>query len=203
MTLAKGRLTPPPVEFTVRAIIRDDLPRLAQPRDKTATYPQRLRESHHHVAELIAAGFDLTAVAMLTGYSFNRVSQLCQSPAMQELIAVLRESMAGRRLEVVDAFRELEANNLLVAERQIGDHLAEADERGELLSIGELEKIAKSRADRIYGKKSTNVNVNVDFAARLESVIQRSGKVSDHSTAPMPSSRQVPSAQLPRLRRIA
>lgn len=200
MTLAKGRLTPPPVEFTVRAITRDDLPRLAQPRDKTATYPQRLRESHHRIAEYVAAGFDLTAVAMLTGYSFNRVSQLCQSPAMVELIAILRESMTGRRLEVVDAFRDLEANNLLVAERQIADHLAEADERGELLSIGELEKLAKSRADRIYGKKSTNLNINVDFAARLEAAIQRSGNA---QAALGPPSRSATPAQLPRLRRIA
>lgn len=201
MTLPKGRLTPPPVQFTVRAIARDDLARLAQPRDKT--YPQRLRESHHRVADLVAAGFDLTTVAMYTGYSYNRISGLCQSPAMKELIEIKRADMASRRIEAVDAYRELEANNLMIAERMIGDHLAEADEKGELLSIGELEKLAKSRADRIYGKKSTNVNINVDFASRLESAIARSGKVINHSPAPRPASRQSSLVQGPPLRRIA
>jgi hypothetical protein len=52
------------------------------------------------------------------------------------------------------------------AERQLEDHLDTADERDELLPVRELVAITTDRMDRFgYGKKSMNLNVNVDFAA--------------------------------------
>lgn len=195
----------PPIEYTIRDITRDDLPRLAQPRDKSLSYPKRLRASHHRVAELIAMGFDLTTTAALTGYNYNRVSQLAASPAMQELIAVMREEFGERRAAIFDSFAQTASNNMMAAERMIGDHIAEADEAGDLLPLRELVGIVKDRADRFgYPRKSTNVNLNIDMAARLEAAIKRSGQVVDHEPGP---GNQPPSAAGPapvsKLRRIA
>lgn len=176
MTLAKGRLTPAPPEIAaIRPISRDDLPRLAKPRDASAGTPARLRESHHTVARLFAADMTQKQVAELTGYSGTRINQLHNSPAMKELISNYRLSVDRNLTETIDAFATLAMKNMIAAERQIADTIAEADDADELLPLRELRAISSDRADRFgYGKKTTNVNVNVDFAARLEQAIQRS-----------------------------
>ena len=67
---------------------------------------------------------------------------------------------------------------MIKAERQISEHFEVADEAGELLPLSKLDTISQGRMDRFgYGKKQTNLNVNVDFAAQLEKARQRSGRV--------------------------
>lgn len=178
MTLPRSRIPRPVEVLAIRPIVREDLSRLVGPRDKSGAWPAKLRASHHRVAELLAMGFPLTDVALMTGYNYNRITTLARSPAMQELIAVKSATKAEMTREVYDAFAEYATGNMLAAERQISDHIAAADESGDLLPMRELLAIASDRADRFgYGKKSTNVNVNVDFAARLEAAIARSDKV--------------------------
>lgn len=167
----------PPVVLSVRPITREDLPRLLGPRDRAQTRPQRLRASHHRVAELAAMGFRLTQIAMMTGYSYNRVASLLASPAMQELVAVKEASKAEMQAVVEDTFADYSQRNMLTAERMLFDRLDEADDNGDLLPVRDLIAITADRADRFgYPKKSTSVNLNVDFAARLEAVIARSAK---------------------------
>ncbi len=192
----------------IRPISRIDLPRLRQKRDSTGTFPGRLRDSHHFVARLLAAGFDNKRVAALTGYSQVRIQQLSSAPAMQDLIASYRAKIDESWAEVIDAYTDLAVGNMIAAERQLRDHIAEADETGDLLPVRELVAISADRADRFgYGKKSTSVNVNVDFAARLESAIARSktieGRIVPASQSAPGLSLQASNAPAQPFRRIA
>ena len=182
--------------FTVRSATKEDLARLEKPRAKAQI--KRLRNSHHMIARLAAAGLNNIEVADRVGYTRERVGQLLASPAMQELVAQYRNRIDERYDVQVDAYFALATQNMIAAERHLSDRIAELDENGELLSVREALAVSRDAADRFgYGKKETRLNVNVDFAARLESAIKRSdqaltapaserGPVTQPPTVPVP-----------------
>jgi hypothetical protein len=158
---------------------RDDLAALRAPAKKPTV--KKLRDSHHQLARLAASGLTNLDIAARSGRSLASIVILKQDPAMIELIEHYRGLLTESWRESADAYYDLIYSNQLKAERQIADKLDEADERGELLPTRELIAIARDAADRTgYGKRSTNVNVNVDFAAKLEAAMARSQKVIDH-----------------------
>ena len=160
----------------VRELTKSDLEELRKPRAQPAA--ARFRDSHHMVARLFASGLKATAVAQRTGYSLTRVVQLRNDPSFEELIANYRGMVDESFKENVDDFIELATSNMLKAERQIADRLDQADSEEETLPVRELVAISRDAADRFgYGKKTTNLNLNVDFAAQLDRAIKRSGKV--------------------------
>lgn len=137
-----------------------------------------LRESHQKIARLLASGLKLYEVAQATGYSYSRVYVLSKDPALQELVARYRDMLIEDWREDEQTFQDLAMHNMVAAERQLSDKLDAADEAGELLPTRELLAISSDRMDRFgYGKKNMNVNVNVDFAAKLEAAIARTKKV--------------------------
>ena len=139
---------------------------------------EKLRDSHHRIARLAAAGLRKFEIVERSGYSYNRVSQLLQAPAMQELIARYRDKVDAAWERSQDEYFALAATNMLKAERQIADRLDKADDENEALPLKDLVAISRDAADRFgYGKKNTTVNLNADFAAELEKAIARSGKV--------------------------
>ena len=161
---------------SVRPITEADLELLRQPiaRAGLAT----LRDSHHNIARHLASGLSLVDTASLTGYSVQRLSNLRQDPAMQELIAHYRGIITEGWVESVDAHQTLAMSNMRKAERMIADKLDEADLVGDTLPTRDLIAIASDRMDRFgYSKKTANLNVNIDFAARLEAAISRTKKV--------------------------
>lgn len=171
-----------PYILEVRPITKDDLQGLREPSHRTPL--QRLRDSHHNVARLIASGLSNIAIASRTGFSLQRIVQLKTDPAMIELIARYRDKVDEVWKESIDDYMSLATANMLKAERQISDKLDAADEAGELLPTRELIAISRDAADRFgYGKKTTNLNVNVDFAAKLEAARARSIKVIEAADA--------------------
>jgi hypothetical protein len=175
------------------ALIAADLERLKSPRYVAST-PQRLRDSHHMIARLAATGLRPFKIAEATGYSRVRVQQLLDSPAMQELVSQYRAKVDDAFVENVDSYFELATSNMVAAERHIADAIAEADEAGELIPIRTALAISRDAADRFgYGKKTQNLNINVDFAAQLEKAIARSGKTINSVAEPAP--RHLPAAQ--------
>lgn len=181
MPLLKGKV--PEVRLKVgqpRPLTRADVNTLAASGRADMTTPMRLRASHHNVARLVAAGVRNNIIAEQTGYTSARVEQLKKSPAFQELMANYKAMLDGEYVEEADAYFKLAFNNMVAAERHIADHLADADELGELVPIKTALAISRDAADRFgYGKRQTNLNVNVDFAAKLEDAIRRSGKTLD------------------------
>lgn len=189
MSIAKGRIPKVRTILSVRELTRDDLELLRPAR--TTPVVAKLRDPHHRLARLIASGLRIGEVVARSGYSYGRLAVLQNDPAFKELVAHYRNVVTEEFKESIDDYYDLAASNMLKAERQIAEKLEEADEAGELLPTKDLLAISRDAADRFgYGKKSTNVNVNVDFASQLEKAIARSGKTITQSAEPAPIRRR-------------
>lgn len=159
--------------LSVRPMTPADLEGLRRPSNIPRL--RQLRDSHHNVARMLASGMKVYEVAARCGYSLKRVSDLQRDPAFIDLVARYRDEVTEVWKESVDDFMTLATANMIKAERQISDRLDEADEKNETLPVRELIAISRDAADRLgYGKKSTTLNLNVDFAAKLEAARRRS-----------------------------
>jgi hypothetical protein len=122
----------------------------------------------------LALGLHQADVAARTGYSLGRINQLAADPSVQELVASYRGQVDEAWAEGADEFISLHKSNMMKAARMVSETLDAADEP---LPIRSLMSIISDGADRFgYEKRSTSLNVNVDFAAKLERAIARSGK---------------------------
>lgn len=157
---------------------------------------RRIRDSHRMVARLLVLGLGPGEVAKRLGYSPGTLTRLQADPAFQELMAQYRAEVDHEFLAGTDDYFELLRQNAIAAERMLSDRLAMAEEDEELLSTRELISISRDGADRIgYGRRSTQVNVNLDFAAKLDAAINRSKSAGQVLADPSPR----PGAPLPRL----
>lgn len=174
------RHRPPENSFKLRAIRPLERADLAFLQQKSARPTiKHLRDSHHIVARLLASGLPYAEVARSSGRSYQSVCNLANSPAMQELVASYRDDDTEIWKEKRDEYYDLIYGNGLKAARQISDQLDETEDSGASpIPINRLLAIVADSADRVgYNKKSTTLNVNVDFAARLEQARRRSIEV--------------------------
>lgn len=178
MKLGRGKVVSHSLKHSilgVRPLEKNELLRLAEKRPTLAPPIQRLRDSHHNVARCIALGLRDLDIKERTGFSRSRIVALKADPAFMQLVAEYRDLVNESFKENVDEFMDLMASNMLVAERMIADRLEEADEEGVKVPMKDLLAISRDGADRTgRGKKTTNVNFNIDFAASLERAIKRS-----------------------------
>ena len=195
-TLHRGRLAKTPRVVGVRPLTREDMLVLKQPRPPQ-NRPKAMRETHHRLARLVAAGLRPEAILAQTGFSSTRLLQLRGDPAFQELVAIYKEKVDEAFISGIDEFYETSTSNMLRAERMIEEHLDEADESGEKVSLKTLMALTADRADRFgYGKKSTQRNENVDFAALMEQIARKSGRSNVIDARPtFASARLVPDAE--------
>lgn len=172
--LARTKLIGP-----IREMTREDMAATLRPcYQPLITDPTKLRDSHHRVARLAAAGCRKFEIVERTGYSYNRISQLLASPAFVELVAKYRAKVDASFERSQDEFFNLATANMIKAERMIADKLEAADNETIDLPVRDLVAVSRDAADRFgYGKKETRLNINADFAAELEKAIARSGKV--------------------------
>lgn len=174
--IRRGALPEGNLFSSVRELSRDDLSVLSEARSVPVI--QRLRDPHHRLARLVASGLKPSQAATQAGYSYGSLSILQKDPAFKELVSHYRKIVDESFAESQDTFYELATSNMLKAERHLAERIEEKEEAGELLSVREALAISRDAADRFgYGKKTTNVNVNVDFAARLERASRRSLRV--------------------------
>ena len=190
MTLHQGRLPKPYKIGAIRPLTREDLPTLHDKRLEPIV--QRLRDPHHRVARLLAAGHRPAEVAEACGFSTIRVYNLQADPTFQNLVAEYRIDV---RAAFVDAQAEsFTAHNRvrMKALRHIEERFDRADEDNDLVPVRDALAVFSDTSDRVgIQKKSTQFNMNLDFAAKLEATIARSGVVINHSpssTVPIDSS---------------
>lgn len=180
MTLHRGKIARTPTVTNVRALTRDDLMVLNQDGSNQTIRAgvgvvTRLREPHHRVARLFAAGLRTHEVAERSGYSSARVTTLKNDPAFQELVAKYRDKVDAAFEREQDVYMQLATQNMITAERMIAEKLEEHEENGTLPAIREALSISRDAADRFgYGKRQTNLNINADFASMLEKARARS-----------------------------
>lgn len=140
------------------------------------TEVERLREKHHIVARLAALGCTRGEIAQKTGFMYVSISRIFDSPAFRELITFYERQSADQFREAAYDYAAIAIGNMMTAETMISDKLNDALVTGEDLPTKELLAISRDGADRFgYGKRNTQVNVNVDFATKLEAAIKRSG----------------------------
>lgn len=162
--------------LSVRSMDEGDLEALRQPSHRPSL--RGIKDAHHVLARYLASGLKLHEIAELSGYSIARISTLRSDPAVQNLVAHYRTVLDEGWAKAHDTMATFAIGNMLKAERQISEKLDEADEAGETLPMKELLALTADRMDRFgYGKKTTAVNVNVDFAKNLEAAIARTKRI--------------------------
>jgi hypothetical protein len=137
----------------------------------------RMRDSHHRIAHLFAMGFRNFEIEEITGYSTTRLSTLRASPAMANLIEEYRKEVVipERQIQGDQKFAQINRLHLLAAGEMIDRF--EDDEAREKISNGHLVSIISDTADRIgYPKRRENVNMNQDFASRLDRAVARANQ---------------------------
>lgn len=151
---------------------------------------KKIRDAHHLLAKYFAMGYGTGEAAEAAGYSIARASVLRGDPAFSELVEQYRAIITEKQLESVDEYyataNRVRAKSMRMIEEKL-DGIDNVDE----IPFRDLALIHSDIADRTgYPKRSVAVNVNVDFAAKLDQAIARSNKAKIvnpvGATAPLP-----------------
>jgi hypothetical protein len=195
MTLHPGPLKPAvtPEISGIRILARADLSVLLEKRPPT--HLKSITDKHHRIARAVAAGLSNMDVAAVCGITANRVGMLKSDPAFVDLCAHYRGLVTADYLLQTDSYLEIMLSNKLKAEVMLGDKLDDAIDGGEQLPTRDLMAISRDAADRTgHGKIQTNMNVNVDFASKLEAARKRSSQARVTSPGLAPGAHQQPSS---------
>lgn len=183
MTLHRGRLTSLPDIRSIRPLTRDDLEEIKSAR--TLPIVARFRDPHHRVARLIASGLRPAEVAVATGYSLARIYTLAADPTFQNQVAEYRKDVHTAFISAEEEHYAMATEVNRKALRHIAEAFDAADEANELVPIDKALRVFADTADRVgIQKRSTNVHVNMDFAAKLERAIAERNKIIDVTPNP-------------------
>jgi hypothetical protein len=166
-----GRASKPISAVQVRELDASDLALMNEERGTKAAPLKRLSERHHALARCLSSGMADGDAAITCGYVLSRVSILKQDPAFQELLSFYRNDVQSKYLDMHGVLAGLS----LDAAMELRERL-EADMNAEdkTLSVGQLIELTKVGADRTgFGPQSSQVNVNVDLAGRLQAARER------------------------------
>jgi len=127
----------------------------------------KLRQRHHHLARLLAAGSSQVEAAAITGYGQSTISILQQDPAFQELM----DYYTSQKKEIfLDVQQRLAAVGMQALE-EIADRLEDEPSK---VSMPQLESLVKTAFDRSVAppkggagggapQGASAVNVTVEF----------------------------------------
>lgn len=175
MKFGAGRPKAHPEIYEIAPLTKADLENFTPAeRSKDQGVVKRLRDSHHRIAHLYALGYRSGEVAEITGYSPSRLSTLRASPAFSELVekyrvdvVEVRQAEADHHFQAITRLRNLAAGELI-------DRFEDDEERPKLTN-SHLIAILADGSDRTgYPKRRESVNMNMDFASRLDRAIERS-----------------------------
>jgi len=155
----------------VRELDEGDVALLADERGVKAPALKRLSERHHALARCLASGMEPGDAAITCGYVTSRVSILQADPAFQELLAFYRQSVDTKYLDMHGVLAGLSLDAAMELRERLETDI-EAEEKK--VSVGQLIELTKLGADRTgFGPQSSQVNVNVDLAGRLQAARER------------------------------
>lgn len=152
----------------LRELTPEDLANYVPGKDSAVAH---LADSHHRMARLVASGLRTHEVAEASGYSITHVSIMKADPSFQELVAVYREQVDEEFKDAVANYYSTITATRMASARLINDTVLAA-EPGDI-PLRTLVAVHADTADRTgFGKRQT-LDVNVDFAARLDKAIKR------------------------------
>lgn len=173
-----GRAAKPLTGTMVRELDRVDIAALGEEKGSTPNPLKRITDRHHALARNLASGMKEAEAAHICGLSLSRVSILKNDAAFKELLNFYREG-------VDVAYAGLHEKLSGLASTALDELQDRMEDEPEKVSIGQLIELAKMGADRTgHGPQSssTNLNVNVDLANRLEAArkrVRERGKIID------------------------
>lgn len=153
----------------VRPLVQADFSALSEEKGSETSALKRISDRHHALARNLAGGMGEGEAALVCGLSPSRVSILKNDPQFRELLEFYR----GEVNLVYRDMHEMLAGVGKLALDELTERLEEAPEK---VSVGQLMEVVKLGADRVgYGPQSstTNLNVNIDMAARLQAARKR------------------------------
>jgi hypothetical protein len=149
----------------IRPLRQEDMPRLAEPRGAPKQRLERLHQRHHAAAKSLAAGMPKWEVCATTGYSQVTLSILLADPTFTDLVKFYKDKIDAQYHDLHERLSGMAVD--------AADMLRDKLEAGEL-NASQLMEITKMGADRTgHGPSSTNIQVNVGLAARLEAARKR------------------------------
>lgn len=177
-TRVRGRAKRRVAAGVLRELTQADLAELETERGVKPQAIQRLRERHHGLARALASGMGNQEAAAITGYDPARISVLLGDPAFKELLEFYRADVNAKYVEVHEALAGMTADAIVILRERL-------EEDPDDLTNKELIELMKAGADRTGNgpsSTSTNVNVHVDMADRLERARARiqEAKVIEH-----------------------
>jgi hypothetical protein len=166
----------------VRDLEEKDIESLWHLRDgdlKTPTHTvTKIRHAHHALARLVAEGRKFPEIAAITGYSPTYISLMQVDPAFKNLVDYYKTNIQ----EVFISVHERMASLSMLAAEELQERLTEAPEE---FSRRELLEVVEKTADRTgFGPRTTQVNVNLDLADRLQKARSRVDGIQAPSQGP-------------------
>lgn len=130
---------------------------------------KKIRDTHHAAARAIAAGMKTSEVALVTGYTPARVQSLLRDPAFEDLVSFYRQNLDVAFAGLYEKFSAFS--------HDVFEELRSRFENDpDTFSNTFLAELLKLTADRSgNGPRSTQVNINVSLAGRLEAARRRAG----------------------------
>lgn len=166
-----GRAAKPVSATFVRELDSADIALLGEEKGSKAPPLKRLSERHHALARCLAQGMAPGDAAITCGYVASRVSILQADPAFQELLAFYRQDVNSKYLDMHSVLAGLSLDAAMELRERLETDV-EAEEKK--VSVGQLIELTKLGADRTgFGPQSSQVNVNVDLAGRLQAARER------------------------------
>lgn len=166
-----GRASKPMSAVQVRALDDTDIALLQEERGTKAPPLKRLSERHHALARCLASGMEPGDAAITCGYVASRVSILQVDPAFQELLSFYRQHVEEKYLDMHGVLAGLSLDAAMELRERLETDM-QADDKS--MSVGQLVELTKLGADRTgFGPQSSQVNVNVDLAGRLQAARER------------------------------
>lgn len=167
-----GRASKPMSAVQVRELDACDIALLQEEKGAKAAPLKRLSERHHALARCLASGSMSDSEAAVTcGYVLSRVSILKEDPAFKELLSFYRQDVHSKYLDMHGVLAGLSLDAAMELRERLETDM-EADEKK--ISVGQLMELTKLGADRTgFGPQSSQLNVNVDMAGRLQAARER------------------------------
>ena len=170
-----GRAAKPLEAAVARELSATDLAALGAEKGSKPPALKRISERHHALARTLASGTSPGEAALICRYDISRVSILQNDPAFQELVTFYRGEVSEKYLGLHEQLAGLAGDAAELLRDQLeADFERPVDERK--LSPGQLMEVTKLGADRTgHGPQSssTQVNINVDLASRLQAARER------------------------------
>lgn len=130
---------------------------------------QRLRASHHRLAQLLALGTNHIIAAKICNYAPSRVADLLADPAFNELLAHYEATRDDQWADFIEVASALSMDFLGLLQQQLDEN----PERFTPSIAMDAIKLLADRTGHAPVTKNLNVNVNVDLAARLRAARER------------------------------